>query len=191
MARVLKSRYFKNRYFLEASIGFRPSFIWRNILHGREALKSGMLRTIGSGEQTNVWTSNWLLDDELRPPMYRQNTCGQASETICHVLFLCPTTVEAWRLARIEPPPTGFSTTSSFLNLHYLVAGTKKQSWRQSNIKSFPWIVWNLWKGRNALMFEKTRISASSMVTKALEEAEIWNKGGSSGSTSYCSKYMD
>ncbi|KAH0879942.1 hypothetical protein HID58_067336 [Brassica napus] len=30
--------------------------------------------------------------------------------------------------------------------------------------------------GRNALMFEKTRISASSMVTKALEEAEIWNK---------------
>ena len=25
-------------------------------------------------------------------------------------------------------------------------------------------------------MFEKTRISASSMVTKALEEAKIWNK---------------
>ncbi|KAH0863743.1 hypothetical protein HID58_080954, partial [Brassica napus] len=49
-------------------------------------------------------------------------------------------------------------------------------SWRQSNIKSFPWILWNLWKGRNALMFEKTRILASSMVTKALEEAEIWNK---------------
>lgn len=260
MARVLKSRYFKNGSFLEASIGSRPSFIWRSILHGREALKSGMLRTIGSGEQTNVWTSNWLLDDESRPPMYRQNSivdltllvsdlrlpnssawdiqkvfdtfteedaarilkiklsldkqdtdvwgftkdgvyttrsgykmlsvihnsnnpsprplppvekqlwksiwklktspkiqhflwralsgalavserlqsrgihvdstclaCGQASETICHVLFLCPTAVEAWRLAHIEPPPTGFSTISIFLNLHYLVAGTKKK----------------------------------------------------------------
>ncbi|CAG7864632.1 unnamed protein product, partial [Brassica rapa] len=45
--------YFKNGSFLEASIGSRPSFIWRSILHGREALKSGMLRTIGSGEQTN------------------------------------------------------------------------------------------------------------------------------------------
>ncbi|KAF2537615.1 hypothetical protein F2Q68_00022572 [Brassica cretica] len=84
--------------------------------------------------------------------------------------------VEAWRLARIEPPPAGFSTSSIFLNLHYLVAGTQKQSWRQSNIKSFPWILWNLWKGRNALIFEKTRLSASSIVTKSLEEAEIWNK---------------
>ena len=74
MERVLKSRYFKNNSFLEASIGSRPSYIWRSILHGREALKSGLLRVIGSGEQTNVWTANWLLDNESRPPMYRQNS---------------------------------------------------------------------------------------------------------------------
>lgn len=74
MARVLKSRYFKNGSFLEASIGSRPSFIWRSIFHGREDLKSGLLRTIGSGEQTNVWTDNWLLDNEARPPIYRENS---------------------------------------------------------------------------------------------------------------------
>lgn len=74
MARVLKSRYFKNSSFLEASIGTRPSFIWRSILHGREALKSGLLRVIGDGDQTNVWTSNWLLEKEARPPMYKQDS---------------------------------------------------------------------------------------------------------------------
>ena len=74
MARVLESWYFKNSSFLEASIGTRPSFIWRNILHGREALKLGLLRVIGDGDQTNVWTSNWLLEKEARPPMYKQDT---------------------------------------------------------------------------------------------------------------------
>ncbi|CAN6825949.1 unnamed protein product [Brassica oleracea] len=43
--------------------------------------------------------------------------CGQASETISHVLFTCLTAVEVWRLAGIQPPPAGFSHSSVFLNL--------------------------------------------------------------------------
>ncbi|KAF2556187.1 hypothetical protein F2Q68_00013622 [Brassica cretica] len=58
----------------QASIGTRPSFIWRSILHGREALKSSLLRIIGDGDQTNVWTSNWLLEKEARPPKYKQDS---------------------------------------------------------------------------------------------------------------------
>lgn len=309
MARILKSRYFKNSSFLEASLGSRPSFIWRSILHGREALNSGLLRVVGNGDQTNVWTSNWLLEKEARPPMYKQDSvvdltlkvsdlwfpnsrvwnaqklfdtfteedalqilkikpsqtghdsdiwgftktgcyttqsayrmlstlhetkspayrplppvekqlwksiwklkttpkirhflwralsgalavaeglqsrglhnnttclaCGQASETICHVLFTCPTAVEAWRLAGIHSPPAGFSQSSVFLNLHYLVAGTKKQRNDQDNLKSFPWIMWHLWKGRNSLVFEKSRFTPHSILAKALEEAEIWTQ---------------
>ena len=100
--------------------------------------------------------------------------CGQASETICHVLFTCPTAVEAWRLARIQPPPAGFSQTSVFLNLHFLVAASKKQLSDHSNLKAFPWILWSLWKERNALVFERNRITPHSTIAKALEETEIW-----------------
>lgn len=100
--------------------------------------------------------------------------CGQASETICHVLFTCPTAVEAWRLAGIQPPPAGFSQTSVFLNLHFLVAASKKQLSDHSNLKAFPWILWSLWKGRNALVFERSRITTHSTIAKALEEIEIW-----------------
>ncbi|CAN7133864.1 unnamed protein product, partial [Brassica rapa subsp. narinosa] len=101
-------------------------------------------------------------------------SCDQASETICHVLFSCPTAVEAWRLAGIQPPPAGFSQSSVFLNLHYMVAGYKQQRSDRDNLKAFPWILWNLWKGRNALVFENIRVTPNSTVVKALEEAEIW-----------------
>ncbi|KAF3585158.1 hypothetical protein F2Q69_00027023 [Brassica cretica] len=40
----------------------------------QEALKSSLLRVIGDGDQTNVWTSNWLLEKEARPPMYKQDS---------------------------------------------------------------------------------------------------------------------
>ncbi|KAG5400492.1 hypothetical protein IGI04_015099, partial [Brassica rapa subsp. trilocularis] len=63
-----------------------------------------------------------------------------------------------------------------------------KQSLAQGNIKSFPWILWNLWKGRNALVFEKSRLSASSCVSKALEEAEIWNKVNLKDDTTHMSR---
>ncbi|WZZ42308.1 hypothetical protein YC2023_038568 [Brassica napus] len=57
----------------------------------------------------------------------------------------------------------------------YLVASTKKkQRTDYGNIKSFPWILWNLWKGRNALVFEKSRISSASCISKSLEEGDIW-----------------
>lgn len=103
-------------------------------------------------------------------------SCDQASEMICHVLFSCTTAVEAWRLAGIQPRPAGFSQSSVFLNLHYLVAGYKQQRSDRDNLKAFPWILWNLWKGRNALVFEKTRFTPNSTVVKALEETEIWYK---------------
>ncbi|RIA04876.1 hypothetical protein BRARA_K00874 [Brassica rapa] len=100
--------------------------------------------------------------------------CGQASETISHVLFNCPTAVEVWRLAGIQPPSAGFSHSSVFLNLHYLVAGSKKQQGDQNRFEAFPWVLWHLWKARNALVFEKTRLTPNSITTKALEESVIW-----------------
>lgn len=100
--------------------------------------------------------------------------CGQAPETICHVPFTCPTATEVWRSAHIQSPPASFSQNSVFLNLHFLVACTKRTQSQQSNIRAFPWIMWNLWKNRNALVFDRCRITAASCVSKSLEESDIW-----------------
>ncbi|KAH9650223.1 putative reverse transcriptase/RNA-dependent DNA polymerase [Citrus sinensis] len=67
MARVLKARYFKNDDFLEAKIGSNPSFIWRSILWGRQIILKGSRWRIGSGENIQVYRSNWLP----RPTTFR------------------------------------------------------------------------------------------------------------------------
>lgn len=59
-ARILRALYFPNGEFLSASLGSRPSQIWRSILDGREVLKQGLIRRIGDGNLTHVWNDNWL-----------------------------------------------------------------------------------------------------------------------------------
>ncbi|KAH9672717.1 putative reverse transcriptase/RNA-dependent DNA polymerase [Citrus sinensis] len=67
MARVLKARYFKHEGFLNAKIGTNPSFIWRSILWGRKIILKGTRWRIGSGEEVQVYNSNWLP----RPTTFR------------------------------------------------------------------------------------------------------------------------
>lgn len=39
------------------------------ILHGIEVLKEGLIRRIGNGEETNVWSDPWLPRDDARKPV--------------------------------------------------------------------------------------------------------------------------
>lgn len=74
VARVLKSKYFANGDFLHSSLGTRPSYAWRSILHGRDLLCKGLVRDIGNGESSNVWSVNWIIDPLPRPPNYRTDS---------------------------------------------------------------------------------------------------------------------
>jgi hypothetical protein len=64
-ARVLRSVYFPDGNFLEA----RPSHIWRAIMEGKDVLKQGLIRRIGTGEHTNAWCQNWIPRDGLLRPV--------------------------------------------------------------------------------------------------------------------------
>jgi hypothetical protein len=67
-ARILKAVYFPDGEFLEAELGSSPSKIWRAILDGREVLQQGLIKRIGTGEETNIWDTNWVpRDGFLRP----------------------------------------------------------------------------------------------------------------------------
>ena len=70
IARVLKVVYYPGRWdFLEADLGSSPSRIWRSIVDGREVLKEGLIKHIGTGEKTAIWTTNWLLSENLGRPI--------------------------------------------------------------------------------------------------------------------------
>jgi hypothetical protein len=68
-ASILKAVYFPNGVFLEAELGSSPSKIWRSIIDGREVLAQGIIKRIGTSEETSIWETNWLPRDGLLRPV--------------------------------------------------------------------------------------------------------------------------
>ena len=68
LSRLLKARYFPNNNVLTAGTGYKPSFIWKSLLEGRELLKTGMRYLIGNGHNTSAWLDPWLPLHPPRPP---------------------------------------------------------------------------------------------------------------------------
>ena len=67
-ARILKAVYYPSCDFLKAEVGSHPSQIWRALVEGRDTLKVGLIRRIGTGESAHAWHDNWLpRDTSMRP----------------------------------------------------------------------------------------------------------------------------
>jgi hypothetical protein len=53
---------------MEASLGPKPSQIWRYILDGHDILAQGLIRRIGDWRSTKIWVDNWIPhDNNMRP----------------------------------------------------------------------------------------------------------------------------
>lgn len=61
-----------SKEFLDCVEGYRPSYVWRSIRHGRELLKRGLMKSIGNGVGTKVWLDRWVLDTYPRRPKNKQ-----------------------------------------------------------------------------------------------------------------------
>lgn len=59
-AQILKVVYFPQGSIFTAELGSRPSQVWRAILEGRDVLCQGLIRRIGDGTTTRIWTDNWI-----------------------------------------------------------------------------------------------------------------------------------
>lgn len=47
------------------------SHTWRAILHGRDALRCGLIKRIGDGSTVNIWSDPWILDNYTSKPLVR------------------------------------------------------------------------------------------------------------------------
>ncbi|XP_018487613.1 uncharacterized protein LOC108858142 [Raphanus sativus] len=307
-ARVVRSRYYPNGVFLDATIGYRPSYAWRSVLFGRELLVKGLRHSVGSGEKMNVWTDKWLFVDQPRAPMRKQilfdldlrvcdlinpqnrawdrgkleelffpsdielilkmkpavgmedsyewvhnrwgaysvksgywlacrldvsvlrvsakckpslndlisqvwkvNTapklkifmwkalsnalavtdecrtrgmdvdprcqrCGEEGESINHVLFTCPAARLIWATSGFPFPPRGFENRSLHENFSYLMDIRRDNRVPKSLSCSFPWILWMIWKNKNAFMFEGKEYEAEETVAKCFEDSKRWTE---------------
>ena len=59
-SQLLKAIYFPSGDLLSAHIGSKPSKTWRAICDGINVLKQGLIKRIGDGETTLIWTCNWI-----------------------------------------------------------------------------------------------------------------------------------
>jgi hypothetical protein len=65
-ARVLKAVYFpETDFLLSAELGASPSRIWRAVIDVREVLNQGIIRRIGTGDETDIWHTNWIPRDGI------------------------------------------------------------------------------------------------------------------------------
>jgi hypothetical protein len=83
-SRILKAVYFPNTDFLEASLGSSPSHVWRAIVEGKETMKQGLIRRIGTGENTHAWNHNWLPRDFMLRPL----ACLKANPPLSVAFFI-------------------------------------------------------------------------------------------------------
>jgi hypothetical protein len=70
-AQVLQTRYYHNCNFMEANAPRATSRTWRAILVGRDALKIGLIKRVGSGETISIWHDSWIPGSASMKPMGR------------------------------------------------------------------------------------------------------------------------
>jgi hypothetical protein len=60
VARMFKSRYFPRSDFMEAKVGFQPSYAWRSLLAAKEVVKAGARWVIGDGRKVKKIQDSWI-----------------------------------------------------------------------------------------------------------------------------------
>lgn len=104
----------------------------------------------------------------------RCQVCGKDGESINHVLFECHVARQIWALSDYPSPEAGFDKGAVFSNIHHLLINRDNKTWPHHLRKSFPWILWRIWKNRNLLFFEGKRFDASQSVAKIREDVGDW-----------------
>ncbi|XP_041027002.1 uncharacterized mitochondrial protein AtMg00310-like [Juglans microcarpa x Juglans regia] len=58
--KIYKTKHFPNTEFLNAKLGYSPSYAWRGIWEAKKSLKMGCRWRVGKGSEINLWTDYWV-----------------------------------------------------------------------------------------------------------------------------------
>ena len=96
--------------------------------------------------------------------------CGAQQESINHVFFECPPTIQVWALSKIPSNPAIFPTNALFTNVDHLF-------WRVTpkfEDHQFAWILWYIRKARNNKVFSNVDMDPRDTLGLAEIESTIW-----------------
>lgn len=100
--------------------------------------------------------------------------CGADEETINHLLFQCPPSIQAWALADIPHSPGSFQSDSIYSNLDHVLWKAKALGIPDTLLAPVPWVIWYLWKARNDKVFNGKDTTPLETIQLARSEAESW-----------------
>ncbi|CAA7023575.1 unnamed protein product [Microthlaspi erraticum] len=138
------------------------SFVWTGTKNGVYTVKTGY---------------DLMMMERLRTRGIRGDLgcllCQHELESINHILFECPQARLVWALSNVPSPENGFCS-SLFENLNLFGVMARKDV--PEDIRSVPpWVLWVLWKNRNAMVFEGKRFEPHEVVGKAFDDARQWS----------------
>ncbi|XP_010431723.1 PREDICTED: uncharacterized protein LOC104716077 [Camelina sativa] len=100
--------------------------------------------------------------------------CGEAPETINHLLFQCRISKEIWDLtANFNGIRSPFYLNSVDQNIELLLNLNNNQ---RKDASLFPFIGWRIWKMRNDLIFNNKRWSLPDTINKAILDFQQWKE---------------
>ncbi|CAN6803503.1 unnamed protein product [Brassica oleracea] len=104
----------------------------------------------------------------------RCQRCGFSSESINHILFSCPFARLLWAQIGFPFPPRGFENRSLLENFAYLLEIKSNKELPDALTLIFPWVLWMLWKNKNAFEFEGKEYAVEATVEKIKDDARQW-----------------
>lgn len=97
-AHVLQQKFYPEQSFLQAKLGYRPSYIWISILAIRHLLNKGLFWGIGNGEQTLIWQDKWIP----KPFSFKIQSAVKILDKEAKVNELIDCEVRTWRTSLID-----------------------------------------------------------------------------------------
>ncbi|KAG7941873.1 hypothetical protein I3843_16G069700 [Carya illinoinensis] len=84
-ARIFKEKYYKTGHFVEAKIGYKPSYMWRSLMSAQALVKAGCVWRVGNGKSISIWNDRWLPNAAgfmVRSPVNRLEADSKVSSLI-------------------------------------------------------------------------------------------------------------
>ncbi|KAK9266575.1 hypothetical protein L1049_021625 [Liquidambar formosana] len=93
VARIFRARYYPSSTFLEARLGYNPSYVWRSIWEARSVVDRGTRWRIGDGKSVRIWGDKWLPT----PPSFQITSSRGDWNRDTRVIELIDSSTRRWR----------------------------------------------------------------------------------------------